>query len=64
MSSGSEETEADLMQEGMEECRIFAIALRKFCNHRENFAIPAKFPYAQFFDVIAKIRYHSENYCA
>ena len=38
--------------------------LRKFSNHSENFAIPAKFRYAQFFAMIAKIRYHSENYCA
>ena len=34
--------------------------LRKFYNHSENFAIPAKFRYAQFFAMIAKIRYHSE----
>ena len=35
--------------------------LRKFRNHSENFAIPLKFRYAQFFAIIAKIRYHSEN---
>ena len=35
--------------------------LQKFRNHSENFAIPAKFCYAQFFAMIAKIRYHSEN---
>ena len=35
--------------------------LRKFRNHSENFAIPAKFHYAQFFAMIAKFRYHSEN---
>ena len=44
--------------------------LRKFRNHSENFSIPAKFRYAHFFAmianfaIIAKIRYHSENYCA
>ena len=38
MSSGSEETEAELMQERMEECRIFAMALRKFRKDCENFA--------------------------
>ena len=61
MLSGSEEMEAELMQEAMEECRIFAMALRKFRNHSENFAIPAKFRYAQFFVKIAKFRYDSEN---
>ena len=30
--------------------------LRKFRNHSENFAIPAKFLYAQFFTMIAKFR--------
>ena len=35
--------------------------LRKFRNHSENFAIPAKFRYAQFFAMIAKFSYHSEN---
>ena len=65
----------------MQECRTFAMALRKFykdCknfariakisqglrkfrNHSENFAIPPKFRYAQFFAMIAKFRYHSEN---
>ena len=35
--------------------------LQKFRNHSENFAIPAKVRYAQFFAMIAKIRYHSEN---
>ena len=35
--------------------------LRKFRNHSENFAIPAKFRYAQFFAIIAKITVHSEN---
>ena len=38
--------------------------LRKFRNHRENFAIPAKFRYAQFFVIIAKIRYDRESYFA
>ena len=30
------------MQEDVGECRIFRYALRKFRNHNENFAIPAK----------------------
>ena len=34
--------------------------LRKFRNHSENFAIPAKFRYAQFFAMIAKFTMHSE----
>ena len=42
MSSGSEETEAELMQEGMEECRIFAMALQKFRKDCENFATIGK----------------------
>ena len=54
MSSGIEEMEAKL---NAGECRIFAM-------HCESFAIPAKFLYAQFFAIIAKIRYHRENYCA
>ena len=49
------------MQEDAGECRIFRYALRKFRNHSENFAIPAKFRYAQFFAMIAKFRYHSKN---
>ena len=64
MSSGTEEMEAELMQ-GMQDFR-YGIAeisqgLRKFRNHSENFAIPAKFFYTQFFAMIAKFRYHSEN---
>ena len=64
ISSGNKEMEAELNAGGMEECRIFAMALRKFRNHSENFAIPAKFRYAHFFAMIAKIHYHSENYYA
>ena len=71
MSSGTEEMEAKLMQEAMQGVQDFRYGiakisqgLRKFRNHSENFAIPAKFHYAQFFAIIAKIRYHSENYCA
>ena len=52
------------MQEAMQECRIFAMALRKFRNHSKNFAILAKFRYGHIFAMIAKIRYHSESYCA
>ena len=71
MSSGIEEMEAELNAGGMVECRIFRYGvvkisqgLRNFRNHSENFAIPAKFRYAQFFAMIAKFRYHSENHCA
>ena len=42
MSSGSEETEAKLMQEGMEECRIFAMQGFSLCKDCENFATIAK----------------------
>ena len=35
--------------------------LRKFRNHSENFAIPAKFSLCTFFSMITKFRYHSEN---
>ena len=35
--------------------------LRKFSNHSDNFAIPAKFRYAHFFAIITKITVHSEN---
>ena len=71
MSSGIEEMEAELNAGGMVECRIFRYGvakisqgLRKFRNHSEIFAIPAKFRYAQFFAMIARFRYHSENHCA
>ena len=42
MSSGSEEMEVELMQEAMEECRIFAMALQKFRKDCKNFATIAK----------------------
>ena len=49
----------------------FCYALRKFRKDCENFATIAKisqslrnFYYAHFFAMIAKIRYHSESYCA
>ena len=68
MSSGIEEMEVELNAGGMQEKAGFSLCiakisqgLRKFCNHSENFAIPAKFRYAQFFPMIAKFRYHSEN---
>ena len=38
--------------------------LRKFRNHSKNFAILAKFRYGHIFAMIAKIRCHSESYCA
>ena len=58
------------LQKFRKDCENFATiakisqGLRKFCNHSENFAIPTKFCYAQFFAMIAKFRYHSESYCA
>ena len=71
MSSGFEEMEAELNTGGMQECAGFSLCiakilqgLRKIHNHSENFTIPAKFRYAQFFAMIAKIRYLSESYCA
>ena len=49
------------MHGGCRRVQDFRYALRKFRNHSENFAIAAKFRYAQFFAMIAKIRYDSEN---
>ena len=67
MSSGIEELEVELNAGGMQECARFSLCivkilqgLRKFRNHSKNFAIPAKFRYAQFFAMIAKFRYDSE----
>ena len=57
----NEEMEAELMHEGIMDIRIFAMDIS---NHSENFAIPAKFRYAQFFAVIANFRYRSKNYYA
>ena len=42
------------MQEAMQGLQDFRYALRKFSNHSENFAIPAKFSLCTFF------RYDSE----
>ena len=61
MLIGVEEMEAELDAGGMQGMQNFGYALRKFRNHRENFAIPAKFFYAHFFAMIAKFHYHSEN---
>ena len=68
MSSGIEEMEAELNAGGCRRVQDFSLCiakilqgLQKFRNHSENFAIPTKFRYAQFFAMIAKIRYHSEN---
>ena len=67
MSSGIEEMEAELNAEGCRRVQDFSLCiakisqgLRKFCNRSKNFAITAKFRYAQFFAMIAKFRYHSE----
>ena len=66
MSSGTEEMEAELMQEAMQGVQDFCYGiakisqgLRKFRNHSEIFAIPAKFRYAHFFAMIANFLYHS-----
>ena len=63
--------EAELNTGRIQECAGFSLCIaqisegfRKFRNHSENFVIPAKFRYAQFFAMIAKFRYHSESYCA
>ena len=68
MSSGIKEMEAKLNAGGCRRVQDFLLCiakisqgLRKFHNHSENFAILAKFRYAQFFAMIAKFRYHSEN---
>ena len=68
MSSGIEEMEAELVagdnagNAGFSLCiEKISQGLRKFRNHSENFAIPAKFRYAHFFAMIEKFRYHSEN---
>ena len=65
MSTGIEEMEADLDAGGNAGFSLciakISQGLRKFRNHSENFTIPAKFRYAQFFAMIAKFRYHSEN---
>ena len=58
ISSGIEEMEAELNAEGVQDFR-YGIAkisqgLQKFRNNSENFTIPAKFRYAQFFAMIAK----------
>ena len=42
MSSGTEEMEAELMQEAIQECRIFAMALQKFRKDCKNFLTIAK----------------------
>ena len=68
MSSGIEEMEAELNARGNTGVQDFCYGiakisqgLRKFRNHRENFAILAKFRYGHIFAMIAKIRYHREN---
>ena len=58
MLRGIEELEAELDAGGNAGNTGF------FAMHCKNFATPAKFCYAQFFAIIAKIRYHSECYCA
>ena len=42
----------------------FSQGLRNFHNGSENFAILAKISQCHIFAMIAKIRYHSENYYA
>ena len=78
LSSGIDEMEAELDAEGNAGITEFSLCitnisqgLRKFRKDCENFATIAKisqslrnFLYAHFFAIIAKIRYHSESYCA
>ena len=68
MLNGIEEMEAELVAGGNAGNAGFLLCiakisqgLRKFHNHSENFAIPAKFRYAHFFTIIGKITVHSEN---
>ena len=65
MSTGIEEMEAELDvggNAGFSLCIAkISQGLRKFRNHSENFAIPAKFRYAHFFAMVPKFRYHREN---
>ena len=68
MSTGFKEMEAELNEGECRRVQEFSLCiakilqgLRKFRNNSKNFAIPAKFRYAQFFAMIAKFRYHSEN---
>ena len=63
--------QVELMQEAKQKDQDFRYGiakisqgLRKFRNGSENFAILAKFRYGHIFAMIAKIRYHSESYCA
>ena len=65
MSIGSDELEAELDVEAMQEANMI------FAMHCENFATIAKisqsqrnFRYAHFFTKLVKFRYHSESYCA
>ena len=59
------------MQEETGGKQDFRYAVQKFLKDCENFATITKisqslrkFCYAQFFAKLAKIRYHSESYCA
>ena len=59
------------MQEGCRRVQDFRYALQKFRKDCKNFATIAKisqslrnFAMHIFFNMIAKFRYHSENYCA
>ena len=67
MSSGNDELEAEMDAEAKQKAAGFSLCiakisqrLRKFRNHSENFAIPAKFSLCTFFAKITKFRYHSE----
>ena len=66
ISRGTEEIETELMQEAMQGVQDFRYGIENFLQglRKFRFAIPAKFRYAHFFAMIAKLRYHSENYCA
>ena len=68
MLSRIEEMEVELDAGGNTRVQDFRYGIEKisqglqnFRNHSKNFSIPAKFHYAQFFAIIAKITVHSEN---
>ena len=62
MSSGIEEMEAELNAGGMQECRIFAMALEKFRKDCENFTTIAKFSQSlRNFAMHSEFHYASRN---
>ena len=62
MLRGIEEMEMqEAMQEARQGCRIFAMHCENFATIEKISQSLRKFIYAQFFAMIAKFRYHSEN---